>query len=51
MPIFVPLKFTERGKQIQTCLISLDGNPSSEKMATSEKITFIGLMSVNIIER
>ena len=50
-PIFVPLTFTERGKQIQTCLISVDGSPSSGKMVTSEKITSIGLISAHIIER
>ena len=49
--IFVPLTFTERGTQIQTCLISLDGNPSSGKLATSEKITSIELTSAHIIER
>ena len=49
--IFVPLTFTERGKQIQTCLISVDGNPSLGKMATSEKITSIGRMSAHITER
>jgi len=42
---------TERGKQIQTCLISLDGNPSSGKIATSEKRTSIGLISAHILER
>ena len=42
--------FTERVRQMQTCLISLDGNPSSGKMATSEKITSIGLMSAHVIE-
>ena len=50
-PIFVPLTFTERDKQIQTCLISVDGSPSSGKMVTSEKITYIGLISAHIIER
>ena len=38
-------------KQIQTCSISLDVNPSSGKMATSEKITYIGLISAHIMER
>ena len=38
-------------KQIQTCLISLDVNPSSGKMAKSERITSIGLISAHIIER
>ena len=38
-------------KQIQTCLISLDVNPSSGKMATSKRITPIGLISAHIIER
>ena len=28
---------TERGKQIQTCLVSLNRKPSSGKMATSER--------------
>ena len=50
-PIFVPLTFKERDKQIQTCLISVDGSPSSGKMVTSEKITYIGLISAHIIER
>ena len=40
-----------QSKQIQTCLISLDVNPSSGKMATSEKITSKGLISAQIIER
>ena len=38
-------------KQIQTCLISLNVNPSSGKMATSERITSIGLILAHIIER
>ena len=41
---------TERGKQIQTCLISLNRNPSSGKMATSERITYIGLLWAHIVE-
>ena len=41
---------TERVRQMQICLISLGGNPSLGKMATSEKITSIGLISAHIIE-